>query len=358
MRAMHNLSRSELSGLCEDLGQPRFRANQIWKWLYAQKVDDWAQMRNVPSALRDTLAEQLSLKPAILRETTGQVGRTRKILLEVAGGDCIESVLIPAPARDNENGTRSRERRTVCVSSQVGCKFGCSFCASGQAGFDRNLETGEIICQVLAACRVFGDSPTHVVYMGIGEPFDNYDEVMKSVRIVNDADGLNIGARKITISTCGIVPGINQLAEEGLQVELSVSLHAPFDELRSRLIPANRLYSISTIMNACANFTNKTGRIVTFEYLLARDINDSPQHATELANLLVDTRNRVNLIPLSPVSEFDGTPSPPQVADRFLDILTRAGVNTTLRSSRGAVLKAGCGQLRASHGSKDEEHGI
>jgi 23S rRNA (adenine2503-C2)-methyltransferase len=292
-------------------------------------------MTNVPSTLREALATAFSLHPATLLKSEGNPSEARKLLVGLPDGDAVETVLIPAP-----------DRRTVCVSSQVGCKYQCAFCASGQAGFKRNLDSGEIIGQTLLAWETFGERPTNIVFMGIGEPMDNYDAVLKSVRILNDSQGMNIGARRLTISTCGVVPGIMRLADEGIQVELSVSLHAPDDALRSKLMPANRAFPLDTLLAACDAYTTKTRRIITFEYTLIRGVNDSPAHAHKLTTLLRSFPCRVNLIPLSPVEEFDALPSEPVTAERFLATLQDAGINTTLRISKGRSVKGGCGQLR------------
>jgi len=331
-------TKAELTALIESLGQPAYRADQIWQWLYVKNVSDWAQMKNVPAALRTRLADQFCLTAATEIKTDGESGGTRKILVGLRDGERVEEVLIPAD-----------DRRTVCVSSQVGCRFRCAFCASGQAGFRRHLETGEIVAQVLLAWRGFGEKPTHVVVMGVGEPFDNYDAVLKAVRIINDQDGLCIGARRITISTAGVIPGIDRLADEGLQVELSVSLHAPSDKLRSELMPINRTYPLPRLLKACEEYFQKTNRIITFEYTLIASVNDQPRHAKELATLLAPLPFRVNFIPMSPVAEYPGAPSSTAVAEQFIRALDKEGINATLRASRGTTVHAACGQLRSRH---------
>jgi len=333
--SIHGLTLHELETLCSELGQPRYRADQAWDWLYGKLVADWDAMTNLPPALRGDLASRLSIHSALAAETQGKPGRTRKILAALPDGERVEEVIIPA-----------RDRRTVCVSSQVGCRFGCTFCASGQAGFRRDLEPGEMVGQVVLAARLLGKRPTNVVFMGIGEPFDNYDAVLKAVRIINDGRGLAIGARRITISTCGIIPGIERLAGEGLQIELSVSLHAADDATRSALMPVNRKYALDDLLDACRRYTDKTGRIITFEYTLVRGVNDAPEQAGRLAERLSGLRCRVNLIPLSAVEEFGHSPSPEPVARMFVEALSAAGINATLRASKGAPLKAACGQLR------------
>jgi 23S rRNA (adenine2503-C2)-methyltransferase len=294
-------------------------------------------MKNLPGPLRDRLAEHFRLRAATIIETRGAPGATRKLLLELGDGERIEAVLIPAG---------KRTRPTVCVSSQVGCRFRCAFCASGQAGLRRNLEPGEMVAQALLAASVEHRPPSHVVFMGIGEPLDNVEAVLKAVRIINDHNGLDIGARRITISTCGIIPGIRRLQREGLQVELSVSLHAPTDALRSSLMPVNRKYPLRALLEACEGYARETKRIVTFEYTLIKGVNDSETHADQLARLLTPLPCRVNLIPMSPVEEYRAEPSPRPASARFGAILGKAGINTTLRASKGSRLKAACGQLR------------
>ena len=292
-------------------------------------------MRNIPSSLREQLVARCSITPLSTIESEGRAGATRKLVVALADGEQLEEVLIPAPGRN-----------TVCVSSQAGCRYRCAFCASGQAGLSRNLTAAEMVGQVLLAVELLGERPSHVVFMGIGEPLDNYTEVLKAVRIINDGEGLAIGARRITISTCGLIPGIKRLADEGLQVELSVSLHAPDDELRSELMPVNDKYPMSDLLAACERYTDKTGRIVTFEYTLVRDLNDSIEQAHALADLLAPLHCRANLIPLSAVSGFDGEASTTDRAEAFIEILADSGINATLRVSKGSGLKAACGQLR------------
>jgi len=326
----------ELEAFCQSAGEPAFRTKQIWDWLYAKRVFSFDEMKNLPAPIRDRLSEQFRFQCLEKLETKGVAGETQKLLLRLSDDELIETVLIPA-----------RNRLTICVSSQVGCKLACAFCASGQCGFQRNLTAGEIVEQVLFAAGEYGDRPTNIVYMGVGEPFDNYDEVFKSVRILNHSDGLGIGARKITLSTSGVIPGIERLAEEGIQVELSVSLHAPENDLRSELMPVNKRYPLPDLMKACAAYTKKTRRIITFEYTLIRNVNDSPEQARQLVSLLKKFPCRVNLIPLSPVEEFDGERANPAAMKCFFQALENAGINATFRDSKGSRLKAACGQLRS-----------
>ncbi len=335
MNSIYNLSHEELIAACKEMGLPRFRAGQIWRWLYVSRISSLDAMRNIPVKLQNELAEHFSLNAATLQSVDGESFSTQKLLVGLFDGEMVETVLIPAA-----------NRRSVCVSSQAGCAFRCAFCASGQAGLNRNLETGEIVGQVLLAAEVYEEKPSHIVFMGIGEPFDNYENVLRAVRIINDGDGLKIGARRITISTCGVIPGIERLADEGIQVELSVSLHAATNELRSQLMPVNKKYPLPDLIDACRDYSEKTGRIITFEYTLISGVNDSIEDAEALVRLIRRLPARVNLIPLSEVKEFEGRTSPSEVADMFVNVLEKSGINATLRQSKGSKIKAACGQLR------------
>ena len=335
--SIYGLSLHELREWCKDRGHKDYRAPQVWRWLYVHAVKSWDDMNNIPLKLRDAMAETFLLRSAECVKTLGEVGTTQKLLIRLQDEEAIETVVIPA-----------RGRLTVCLSSQVGCKFKCAFCASGQGGFHRDLGAGEMIEQILVAAEMVGKSPTHVVFMGIGEPLDNYDAVLKAARIINDGEGLRIGARRITISTCGIIPGMKRLADENLQVELSVSLHAAKGELRTRLMPVNQQYPVAQLIDACGVYTRKTGRIITFEYSMIDGENDSRQRAKELVDLLRPLSCRVNLIQLSTVSEYSGRTSRPEVCKMFMDVLKKAGINTTLRRSQGGAFEAACGQLRAN----------
>lgn len=334
---IHSLSRAEIEQLCAELGQPPYRARQLWQWLYRRYAARWPEMKNLPAGFRAELAERLALAPLVVRQRQSErgPGSTAKFLAQLGDRESIELVFIPA-----------RGKTTLCVSSQVGCKYKCAFCASGLAGFKRNLAAGEMVGEVLLAARELGGAPAHVVFMGMGEPLDNYDNVLKAIRIINDPEGLSIGARKITISTCGIIPGIARLANEGLQVELSVSLHAPEEALRSKIMPVNKIYPLPDLLAACRQYAEKTGRIVTFEYTLIRGLNDSPAQALALARLLEKIHGRVNLLLLSPVPEFAGAAPSLATAEMFIDILGRTHINATLRASKGGRINAACGQLR------------
>ena len=337
---IHGLSQAEVTDWCAAEGERAYRAGQLWNWLYVKRASSWTEMKNLPALFRDRLADNFDIEPVKALKLEGAGPETRKILVELRDGECVEEVLIPA-----------RERRTLCVSSQVGCRFACAFCASGQGGFGRNLEAGEIVGQVLLGCREYGDRPTNIVYMGMGEPFDNYDAVLKSIRIINDGQGINIGARHITISTSGVIPGIERMAGEGFQVELSVSLHAPDDALRDKLMPVNRKYPIAKLIEACARYVAATKRIITFEYTLIRGVNDSRAQASALARLARQLPSKINLIPLSPVDGFAGTPPAEGTIEMFIDVLAKAGVTSMVRTSKGTHINAACGQLRRRAGA-------
>ncbi|MBR6021221.1 MAG: 23S rRNA (adenine(2503)-C(2))-methyltransferase RlmN [Kiritimatiellae bacterium] len=334
---LQGLYPEELEAAVREAGGEAWRARQVWGWVQGRHALSWEEMRNVPGRLRESLAaagwEAAAVRGA---KESADPGGTVKWLLELRDGELIEMVRIP--------GGGGRE--TVCVSTQAGCRMGCAFCATAKSGFARSLEAGEIVAQVHWGARALGRRPDNVVLMGMGEPFDNYDATMRAVRLMNHPEGLGIGARKITISTCGVVEGIRRLAGEGLQVELSVSLHAPNPEIRRRLMPAERRWGMESVLAECAAYTAQTKRIVTFEYTLVRGVNDGPEHAAELARRLRTFPCRVNLIPLSPVAEFDGeTPSRERV-EVFLRELRRRGVEGTIRESRGKGVNGACGQLR------------
>lgn len=312
-----------------------FRADQILQALYRDYINDWQEATTLPKDLREILAKEFPLTPTELVDVSTSTDGTRKLLLKYADGNCVETVLIPA-----------RERFTQCISTQVGCGMGCAFCASGSRGVVRSLTADEIVAEYLAG-RKFGEI-TNIVVMGMGEPFANYDETMRALKLINAGKGPNLGARHITLSTCGVVPGFAKLAAEGIQFELSVSLHAPNDELRSQLMPVNKRWPIDELLMACADYTRQTKRIITFEYTVIAGVNDSRACAEELARQVRRVpMAKVNLIPLSPVSHRPDFKTPSEATLlMFLDVLMKAGVQTMLRRSRGKDANAACGQLR------------
>jgi 23S rRNA (adenine2503-C2)-methyltransferase len=370
-----DLSKDQLAALLTGWGEPRYRATQLWEWLYRRLATGPAQMTNLPLALRQRLAEETRVDPLeTLVEQRSQDGQTVKWLFGLPDGVTVETVLMlyggeDAPDEDDSKAPPKR-RRTVCISTQAGCAMGCVFCATGQAGLARNLSAGEIVAQVLAAARWLahedlsrlawptqpsggGQRParsaerlTNVVVMGMGEPLANYDRTWQALRTITDGDGFNLGARHITVSTVGLVPGIRRLTEEPLQVNLAVSLHAPNDALRAKLVPINSRYSIAGVMAAVHDYVERTHRRVTFEYALMDGINDSPALARELGMLLRGVLCHVNLIPLNPVAESPYRPSPPERAAQFQSVLEAHGIPATMRLRRGIDIDAGCGQLR------------
>jgi 23S rRNA (adenine2503-C2)-methyltransferase len=335
MPSPYDLTREELAELLAD--QPAYRLRQVWDGLYRQGTP-FTELTTLPRALRERLhrAAPPALRPAAQR--TADDGDTVKWLWELHDGARIETVLMHYPGRS-----------TVCVSSQAGCAMGCGFCATGQAGYERNLSTGEIVEQVVVARRTAaatGRRLTNVVFMGMGEPLANYPRVLAAVRVLNT--DLGLGARHLTISTVGLVPQILRLAEEGLQVGLAISLHAANDELRDELVPINRRHPLDDLVAAAELFRERTGRRVSFEWAMIDGVNDRHSDAVELAGLCARARAHVNLIPLNPTPGWPTTGSPPERVREFAGWLRAAGVNATIRSNRGTDIDAACGQLRAS----------
>ena len=339
-------------------GEPPFRAKQLFSWLYQRLVTDFSAMTNLPQSLRSQLAQEASIGPMVVRsEQHSKDDRTRKILLELDDGKLIESVLMLYPPIGE-----SSARATVCVSTQAGCAFGCTFCATGQMGFDRHLTAGEIVAQVLFFARELRDAPwsakglpgsapidhiTNIVLMGMGEPLHNYDNVLQALRILNNLDGFNLGARHMTVSTVGLVPAIRKLSQEPLQVNLAISLHAPTDELRSQTMPINKKYPLEELLAACKDYIAATGRQVTFEYVLLAGVNDTAAHAHLLSELLVPLKQfaHVNCIPVNATSADYKSPSGESIR-AFRNILFEHGVSNSVRAERGDDIAAACGQLR------------
>ena len=338
--ALLDLSHSQLQELFLSLGEPRYRADQLYRWLYVSLGTDFTRMYNLPQGIREQLeriADICRLTP--LQEIVSPDELTRKVLFALPDGATIESVLMLYDRRN-----------TVCLSTQVGCALRCPFCATGQSGLTRNLTAGEIVEQVLHFARGLkeeGRRITNVVFMGMGEPFMNYEPTWQAIETLNDPRGYNQGARRITISTVGIVPGIERLSQERLQVGLAVSLHAPDDGLRDTLVPINRRYPLKELIAACANYVKRTARRVTFEYALAQGVNDSRQQAAQLASLLDGLLCYVNLIPINPIPHSSWQASSDERVRIFHQELSSLGINNTVRLRRGIEIEAGCGQLRS-----------
>ena len=345
--ALLDLTMVELVGFLRSLGHPDFRARQVYDWIYRQRVLDCARMTNLPKALRQQLADSATLSPGeLVAESVAADGLTSKSLLRLCDGATVETVLMRYAEAEGGDG-----RRAICVSSQVGCPVGCVFCATGQSGFVRHLTAGEIVGQVLhfavrLAAEGYERPVTHVVFMGQGEPLLNLEQVKRAVEILNSPYGLNLGARHVTISTAGVVPGISELARWPLQIGLAVSLHAPDDELRTRLVPLNRKYSIATVLAACRDYVARSGRRVTFEYALIDHVNDAPPQARALAQRLRGLNCHVNLIPMNATPGYELQPSPRRRVLAFQQELSRQGIACTVRVERGADIEAACGQLR------------
>src|SRR5215469_10392659 len=352
------LTLPELQRWFVESGEPAFRAKQVYGWLYQHLSTDFTTMTNLPQELRTRLAQEACIGPMIVRsELHSKDDRTRKILLELDDGKLIESVLMLYPP-----SSESASRATVCVSTQAGCAFGCTFCATGQMGFDRHLSAGEIVAQVLYFARELRAAPwtaaglpgskptdhvTNIVLMGMGEPLHNYDNVLRALRILNSAQGFNLGARHMTVSTVGLVPAIRKLSHEPLQVNLAISLHAPTDELRGQTMPVNRKYPLGELLAACKDYIANTLRQVTFEYVLLARVNDTPQHAHQLGELLAPLQQlaHVNCIPVNATSAGYRPPGPETIR-AFRDILSGHGVSNSVRAERGDDIAAACGQLR------------
>lgn len=345
------MSKEELKAYFVGLGEPGYRAQQVWEWLYRRHVIDFAAMSSLPRGLRTRLEQDAvanPLKP--IAQVVSTARDTYKVLFQLPDGHTIEAVLM-----------LYERRRTLCISSQAGCAMGCTFCATAQGGLARNLTVGEIVAQVLYFAHYLGNAEigpetdverpttvTNIVLMGMGEPMHNYRNVWEALRRLTDAEAFGLGARNITLSTVGLVPMIDRMAEEGLQIGLAVSLHAPNDELRSQLTPINRRYPVDVLLASVQRYIEKTHRRVTFEYALMRGINDSPELAQELAEKLQPLLCHVNLIPLNPIPDSAYQPTSDEDTRRFVEILRKNGISATIRLRRGIEINAGCGQLRRS----------
>ncbi len=328
----------EWKPILKERGLRPFRADQILQSLYRDYIRDWDAATTLPKDFRETLKAEFPVTGTELLDVSESSDGTRKLLLGFSDGNAVETVLIPATGRF-----------TQCISTQVGCAMGCAFCASGSRGVVRSLTSDEIVAEYMFG-RTFGEI-TNIVVMGMGEPFANYDETLRALRLINAGKGPNLGARHITLSTCGVVPGLERLASEGLQFELSVSLHAPNDELRNALMPVNRKWPLEVLIPACSAYTERTKRIITFEYTVISGVNDSRACAEELARLVRRVpMAKVNLIPLSPVEHRPDFKTPDdRTMLMFLDVLMKNRVQTMLRRSRGKDANAACGQLRLRH---------
>lgn len=343
---MKNIKDYDLDALKQEfieMGEKPFRAEQVFKWLYEARVNSFDEMTNLSIELREKLKQNYSINIfKILRKQESSDG-TKKYLFDILDGNAIETVLMSY-----------HHGYSICVSSQVGCKMGCKFCASTGLKFERNLTSGEIVEQILAIERDNGIRISNVVFMGIGEPLDNYDNVVNAIRILNNQKGINIGARHISISTSGLVPNIYKLAEENIQCTLSISLHATTDEQRSKMMPVNNRYNIEELMKACKDYLKITNRRISFEYALAKDNNDNLEDAKRLVKLLKGMICHVNLIPINKIENGAFTKSSNENIMKFRDYLNEHGIVATIRRELGSDIEAACGQLRRKNLGEDK----
>lgn len=339
---LRDLTLKEMEELIVSMGEPKFRAKQVFGWIYKGKTD-FREMTNLPEVFRQKLKETAyigAVEPLKIQKS--KTDGTRKYLFRLEDGNLIESVFM-----------KYKYGNSICVSSQAGCRMGCCFCASTRNGLDRNLTPGEILSQLMAAEADTGERIGHIVVMGTGEPFDNYDNLSRFIRIVNDPNGLNIGMRNITVSTCGLVPVIRRFGRDFPQVNLAISLHGTTDEIRGSMMPVNGKYPLEVLIPACRDYTETTGRRITFEYTMVNGVNDSDEDAHRLSKILQGMLCHVNLIPLNRVAESGFDTVSRKRAEEFRHLLEREGVVATVRRELGADIDAACGQLRL--GKKDIE---
>ncbi len=345
---IYDLDHVEIESFLTELGEPSYRADQIWQGLYKQYWNTPDEFTNLPKSLRAQLDKILRFEPLQpVKYLDSSDGQTRKTLFQLHDNRLIEAVLM----KYDPSTHKGQGRRTLCISSQAGCAMGCVFCATGQMGFMRNLTSGEIVAQVMYYARMLNaedESVTNIVLMGMGEPFHNYEEVMAAIDRLNDPDGYNFGARRFTISTVGLVPAIRRFADEKRQVNLAISLHAAEDDERSAIMPVNKKYGIGELLNACHYYVDQTSRRITFEWALISGVNDTEEVAHKLAARLKGLMCHVNAIPLNPTEGYQGRATDRQSAARFKETLERAGIPCTIRMRRGIDIQAGCGQLAGS----------
>ena len=340
---LRSMTEPELRQVLTKLNQPAFRAKQLFSWLH-KGVRSYDEMSNLPKALRDALQQEYPLlPPEVVRKQESKLDGTIKYLWKLHDGNCVETVLM-----------RYHYGNTVCISTEVGCRMGCAFCASTLGGLVRRLEPREMLEQVLFTQVDSGLPISHIVLMGIGEPLDNFENVLRFLELVNDENGMNISMRSISLSTCGLVPKILELAEKKLQLTLSVSLHAPTDEIRNTIMPVNKAYPVEQLMEACRAYYKKTNRRISFEYAMINGVNDTPEAAKTLLKLLKGLSAHMNLIPLNHVEESPLKPSTRKAVRQFQEILEAGGVPATVRRTLGGDIDASCGQLRRKYTKQEE----
>lgn len=337
----------ELEQEIREMGDKAFRAKQIYQWLHEKLVTDFDEMSNLSKNLREQLKERFTLTALkIVDVRISRIDGTRKYLFRLADGNVIESVWM-----------QYHHGNSVCISSQVGCRMGCRFCASTLDGLERSLTASEMLDQIYRIQAHTGERVSNIVIMGSGEPMDNYDNVVRFIRMISDPNGLNISQRNITVSTCGLVPGIRKLTEEDLQITLALSLHAPNDEVRKTLMPVANSYALKDVLAACRSYYEKTGRRLTFEYSLVSGVNDNLQEAKALVTLLKGMHGHVNLIPVNPIKERDYVQSSQKAIQEFKNYLEKHGINATVRREMGRDINGACGQLRKSYLEEEEKGG-
>jgi len=363
MKLIHDLDFTALTNIFDEWNEPAYRARQVWQGLYQHLYSAPEQFTNLPKSLREKIAENFLFTPFTVKTYLDSSDKsTRKTLFQTSDGNLIEAVLmrygdpadnpqITTAAPQSANLRGAKNRRTLCISTQAGCAMGCVFCATGQLGFKRNLSSGEIVAQVMYYAQMLkeqNETVSNIVFMGMGEPFHNYENTMAAIDRLNDADGFNFGARRFTISTVGLVPQIRRFADERRQVNLAISLHAVDDDARTEMMPVNKRYKIDEVLEACEYYVAKTSRRVTFEWALIHGVNDTPEIAKKLASKLRGLMCHVNAIPLNPTAGFDGKATDRQRAILFKETLEQAGIPCTIRMRRGIDINAGCGQLAGS----------
>jgi 23S rRNA (adenine2503-C2)-methyltransferase len=361
---IYDLDLPTLETHLKEWNEPAYRAKQIWQGLYHHLYSSSDQFSNLPASLRKKMAEELQFTPFTVKTYLDSAdGSTRKTLFQLPDGNLIEAVLMrygdpaddPQMATSDTNRRGAKQRRTLCISTQAGCAMGCVFCATGQLGFKRNLSSGEIVAQVMYYAQLLkeqNEAVSNVVFMGMGEPFHNYDNVMAAIDRLNDADGFKFGARRLTISTVGLASQIRKFADEQRQVNLAISLHAADDEERLAIMPVNKRYKIDDVIEACKYYIEKTHRRVTFEWALINGVNDTPEVAQKLARRLKGLLCHVNAIPLNPTQGYAGEATDRQRAQLFKETLEHAGIPCTIRMRRGIDINAGCGQLAGAESEK------
>ena len=333
-----SLDMERLTSYMVSIGEKPFRAKQLYEWMHQKLASDFNEMTNLPNALKEKLLQLAEFTClTVVEEKISKIDETRKYLFALSDGNVIESVLM-----------KYKHGNSVCISSQVGCRMGCRFCASTLDGLERNLTPSEMLDQIYRIQRITGERVSNVVVMGSGEPLDNYDNLVQFIRLLTDENGLNISQRNITVSTCGIVPGILRLAEEDLQITLALSLHAPNDEVRKTLMPVANRFPLKDVLDACQTYFEKTGRRLTFEYSLVSGVNDNLKEASALTALLKGQHGHVNLIPVNPIKERNYVQSDRKAIEAFKNLLEKNGINVTIRREMGRDINGACGQLRKS----------